>query len=209
MPAVLETRLVVSGEFEDVFRSADTGRDNFLARLFGIFSEDVVRYWCRNPGAKYQNLGRPTVFTPEGRWHTLDFTLRHRETKKTYASEMKCELAFEGYRYLRLVDCDQLTHHAGAAFARFLELARPGHNLTVKTRGQVMHIDGAVLVWGALTREGADAVSEATGIADVLSVEEMLSDLHRWQDQAWTERVRVLGGWSHELFDYLAGKNLA
>ncbi len=154
-----------SQAFEDIFRSADTGRDNFLARVFGIFSEDVVRHWCRNPAAKYEDLGRPTVFTPEGGLHTLDFTLRHRQTGKTYASEMKCELAFEGYRYLRLVDCDQLTHHTGAAFARFLELAHPGHDLTVKLAGRPLRIDGAVLVWGATTSEGAEAVRSTIGIA--------------------------------------------
>lgn len=188
--------------FENLFRSADGARDNFLSRLFGIFSEDVVRYWSRNPNAPYEDLGRPTIHT-EGQWHTLDFTLRNRRTGHTYATEMKCELSYEGYRYLRLVDCEQLRHHGGQAFRRFLELARPDHGFTVKVAGQPLHTDGAILVWGATSAAGAEAVRERFGLADVLSVEEMLADLHRWHDDAWKERASELRGWSNELFDYL------
>jgi hypothetical protein len=32
-----------AGRFEQVFRSDSSRRDSFLARLFGIFSEEVVR----------------------------------------------------------------------------------------------------------------------------------------------------------------------
>lgn len=191
--------------FERLFRTADGPRDNFLARLFGIFSEDVVRYWCRNPSAPYEDLGRPTIHTPEGRWHTLDFTLRDRRTGFTYAAEMKCELSYEGYRYLRLVDCEQLQHHAGAAFQRFLELAHPDHRLTVKVSGRPLPVDGAILVWGATTTSGAGAVRDRFGLADVLSVEEMISELHTWRDQAWKERATTLRNWSDELFGFLMG----
>ena len=34
------------GRFEQVFPSDSLRRDNFLGRLFGIFSEEVVRAWC-------------------------------------------------------------------------------------------------------------------------------------------------------------------
>jgi hypothetical protein len=117
---------------ESMFRTGDSKRDNFLSRVFGIFSEEVVRYWCASPRSKYEDLGRPTLHTPEGKWHTLDFTLRDRETSKTYVAELKCELAYDNYRYLRLTDARQLDHHVGAAFQRFLEMTREGHGLTVK-----------------------------------------------------------------------------
>lgn len=192
--------------FEGLFRTTDGARDNFLARLFGIFNEDVVRHWCRNPAATYEDLGRPTVFTQEGCWHTLDFTLRDRRTGRTYASEMKCELSFEGYRYLRLVGSDQLDHHAGAAFQRFLELSRPGHGLVVKVAGRPTQVDGAILVWGATTESGERAVRERFGLADVLSVEQMISDLHRWDDEEWAARTATLRRWCNELFEFLNGK---
>lgn len=56
--------------------------------------------------------------------HTLDFTLRNRETGKVFVAEMKCELEFKNYRYLRLIGA---WHHRGAAVQKFLRLAKdPG-----------------------------------------------------------------------------------
>lgn len=65
--------------FQRVFRSGSEERDSFLARLFGIFNEQVVHAWCDCRQAPYSNMGRPTVREPgEDRGYTLDFTLRHR-----------------------------------------------------------------------------------------------------------------------------------
>ncbi len=188
---------------ESVFRSGDSKRDNFLSRVFGIFSEEIVRYWCASPRSKYEDLGRPTIHTSEGKWHTLDFTLRDRETSKTYVAEMKCELAYDNYRYLRLVEPRQLDHHVGAAFLRFLEVAREGHGLTVKVGAKPVRTDGAVLVWGATTPEGVLSVKLATGVVDVLSIETMIEELHQWEDAGWRSRAEQLRAWCDALFDFV------
>lgn len=67
--------------FEDVFKTANRARDNYLSRLFGIFAEDIVRYWCADGRAPYEDLGRPSLFS-DGvyRGYTLDFTLRERSS---------------------------------------------------------------------------------------------------------------------------------
>lgn len=111
--------------FERVFRSDSIQRGNFLARLFGIFSEHVIRTWCGCPQAPYSDIGRPTLRTPgESRGHTLDFTLRHRHSGRLYAAEMKCWITWENYRYLRLTEIGQLQSLTGPAFTRFLAFAR-------------------------------------------------------------------------------------
>ncbi len=189
---------------ESLFRTNVASRDNFLSRIFGIFSEEVVRFWCANPAAAFTDLGRPTLHTPEGKWHTLDFTLRDTVNGQTYVAELKCELAYDQYRYLRLTDHQQLDHHRGAAFIRFLEMARPDHGLITKVGAKPVAIDGAILIWGATTPDGVAAVKESLGVADVLSIEEMVNDLHRWEDDAWMTRVHQLKSWSNELFDHLA-----
>jgi hypothetical protein len=190
--------------FEKLFRSSDPRRDKFLSRLFGLFSEDVVRHWALAEEAKYKDLGRPTLFK-EGvpRWHTLDFTLRDRSTGQTFISEMKSELEFESYRYLRLADPRQLDHHKGAAFLKFIQMARDPMAFEVRIVGKTVKVDGAILVWGAITPEGRDATIAEYGFADVLSVEEMLRDLRRWDPPAWKQRVDELRRWSLELFDGL------
>jgi hypothetical protein len=190
--------------FEELFQTSDPRRDKFLSRLFGLFSEDVVRYWAMAREAPYEDLGRPTLFR-EGvpRWHTLDFMLREKRTGCVFVSELKCELEFEGYRYLRLANPRQLEHHRGAAFQKFLQMARDPSSFEVRVVGKPVQANGAVLVWGALTSEGRKAAMEEYGFADVLSVEEMLRDLREWEPPHWRQRVGEVRRWSQELFDGL------
>ena len=134
MTGFFHARTIVSvPSFEDFFHSDRPARDKFLSRLFGLFSEDVVRHWCRCPEAPYEDLGRPYLRLPTERYgHTLDFTLRDRETGATFVAELKCELEYDSYRYLRLMDASHLGHHQGAALQKAARsgnglLLHPGH----------------------------------------------------------------------------------
>lgn len=98
----------MSYAFERFFHSSQPTRDKYLSRLFGLFSEQVVRMWCAQPDAPYEDLGRPTIREPDdSRGSTLDFTLRDRSSGQTYVAELKCELEFANYRYLQLSHADQ------------------------------------------------------------------------------------------------------
>jgi hypothetical protein len=78
--------------FEMIFDRGDVGRANFLSRLFGLFSEEVVRIWCAQPAARYEDLGRPTL-TEQGksRGYTLDFLLRERDSGSLFVAELKAK----------------------------------------------------------------------------------------------------------------------
>ena len=82
--------------FDTIFPAgeAQSKRSAYLARLLGIFSEDIVKHWCCLPDAKYENLGRPTLRRPSeptnSRGTTLDFTLRRREDSVVFVAEQKC-----------------------------------------------------------------------------------------------------------------------
>lgn len=189
-------------DFESIFCSGNPSRDKFLSRLFGIFGEELVRSWCACPQAPYEDLGRPTVYLPgEARGHTLDFTLRHRGTGRIFVAEMKCELEYQNYRYLRLNEPWQVEHHKNAAFLKFLSVAKCPQSYKVKVRGREICVDGAVLIWGALTPEGRQKAMERYGFADVLSVEWMANDLHKWKPAKWDEKINELRRWSNELFN--------
>ena len=182
------------------------GRDKFLSRLFGIFNEEVVRAWCSLPGAKYQDVGRPYLKrSDEKRGHTLDFTLRERATDKLYIAEMKCELEYEGYRYLRLESPEQVRHHEknGVAFRKFLEVARNPISVAVTVNQKPVEISGSVLVWGAASPQGAEAVRKAYELHDLLTIEDMLPPLRANPPAEWSERIKELRAWSMELFDFL------
>lgn len=187
------------------FQSGDTRRDKFLARLFGIFSEDLVRDWCDDPRAPYANLGRPTLWPlGEPRGSTLDFTLRDRATQRTYVSEMKVELEYEGYKYMTLERLDQLAHHRLPAFQRFLEIARDRTAYEVRVAGKPMAVDGAILIWGAVSEDGKQLVTTDTGLHDVLSLDSIVENLRAWQPGRYVERLTFLRQAANDLFDWLS-----
>lgn len=192
-------------ELATFFRSTESRRDKFLARLFGLFSEDFVRDWCEDTRAQYENLGRPTLWVPgEPRGSTLDFTFRDRATRKTYVSEMKVELEFEGYRYMTLERLDQIAHHRLPAFQRFLEIAREPTAYEVRVDAKPVAVDGAILIWGAATEAGRTLVTSETGIHDVLAIDDIVRDLRAWRPARYVERVAALRQAAIELFDWLS-----
>jgi len=151
-------------------------------------------------------LGRPTLYKPGFKYgHTIDFTLRDRVTRNTYVAELKCELEYANYKYLRLTGSDQLLHHTSVAFAKFLEIAKAPAALDVRCKGRPISVDGAILVWGASSPEGRCAVMAKYGFADVLSLEMMLADLQEWTPNGWAEFANRYRGWTNELFEFLRG----
>ena len=189
------------------FRQPDRqGRDKFLSRLFGIFNEEVVHAWCTLPDAPYADEGRPTLRRRGGdRGHTLDFTLRDRASNKLYIAEMKCELQYEEYRYLQLTSPEQVRHHEknGEAFRKFMEVARHPNSMPVTVNNKLVEISGGVLIWGAATQQGAEAVCRTYSLHDLLTVEEMLPALQSNPPKDWSRRIADLRTWSKELFDFL------
>lgn len=104
----------MNDSFESLFKKEgkEPTRAKFLSRVFGIFSEEIVRIWANDSRAPYANLGRPTLrqFDTSKRF-TLDFTFQHRVTNKIYVVEMKCEIEYENFRYMVLTETQQLKHH--------------------------------------------------------------------------------------------------
>jgi len=193
--------------FEKFFKDSERGK--FLSRLFGIFSEEIVRIWCGDTRSRYEDLGRPTLKkNGEKRGRTLDFTFKSRKDGSIYVGELKCELEYQNYRYLTLKEPSQLEHHKGKAnedtgFKRFLDMARDPKQYTVN--GKNYTVSGAVLVWGSVTDEGGEAVMKEYGLADVLSLQEIVDDLVKWNNRKYYELVEERAKWCQELFEFLKG----
>ncbi len=194
-------------EFESLFLTGDSRRDNIRSRLFGMFSEDIVRIWARDERAPYRDLGRPTLWSPtELGGATIDFTLERRADGRRFVAEQKAEFAFEGYRYLRLTEPQQLAHHGTkGAFGCFLAMARTPDAYEARLNAKPVEVHGAILVWGAVSDEGRRSVMEHYGFADVLSLEEMVNDLNGWQNPEWAAKLAELRDWTSGLFDRLGG----
>lgn len=125
--------------FASLFKSNDAARDNYLSRVFGMFSEEPIRIWSRCGDAPYLDLGRPTIRRPGvPNGSTIDFALQSRASGKIYPAELKCELAYSQYRYLSLTSSDQVRRHVKEnkeAFARFIDCARNAVAYDVFVRG--------------------------------------------------------------------------
>lgn len=185
---------------------ASAARGKFLSRIFGIFSEEIVRIWCRDDRSPYENLGRPTL-EYDGRRYTLDYLFRSRATGKIYVVEQKCEIEFENYRYLILSNVGQLVHHKKPAFSAFMASA---HELTrppTYNRGEPVETDGAILVWGAIDRTTRCAIQDATGLADIISMSDIIRDVRAWRHPDYLQLVEDRRQWSADLFSYLCAES--
>jgi hypothetical protein len=191
-------------KFEDIFKKGEPARDKFLSRLFGIFSEQVVRIWAGQPHSKYADIGRPTLYSQPGKKGcTLDFTMRRRSDGKLFVAEMKCELEYNSYAYLRLTDPRQLDHHQSEAFRDFLGISRDPRSMPVRVQGSPVKVDGGILVWGAVSEEGRIATQDAYRFADILSVEEIIGELQNMYSPEWSQMVAMYRMWTNDLFDAL------
>lgn len=193
----------MSEHFISTFRRLDApaARGKYLSRVFGIFSEEIVRAWASDPRAPYEDLGRPTLrMLGERAGSTLDFTLRSRSTGKTYVAELKCEIEYQGYRHLVLTDPDQLKHHTKPAFAALLVAAARDVNQRAYIARREIPIDGAILIWGASTPEGRAAVVNSKGFFDVLTLAEIISDLRAWNSEQYRTLLNERRSWTNELY---------
>jgi hypothetical protein len=196
----------VTTQFIAAFRNATSpeARGKFLSRVFGIFSEEIVRIWAADPRSPYEDLGRPTL-RKEGEvsGSTLDFTFRSRQTGSIYPAELKCEIEYQDYKYFVLAETRQLDHHTKPAFAALLAAALKQPGLHAYVRRREVPIDGAILVWGAATDEGRAAVVRERGFFAVLTIGEIIADLQSWGSEPYRAFLAARRAWSNELYDAL------
>jgi hypothetical protein len=122
--------------------------------------------------------------------------------------EQKCEIEFNSFRYFILTGPHQLKHHRKPAFDAFLAAAsgiEPAAR-SWKIGNQRVNVDGAVLVWGALTPEGRSAVMQETGMHDVIGLDRIVSECAEWRPDAYCRLVSERRKWCEELFDFLEGE---
>lgn len=194
--------------FQALFQqeTAPAARGKFLSRVFGIFSESIVQAWSEDERAPYRNLGRPTLAGElPVRDSTLDFLFECRRTGRRFVVEQKCEIEFRSFRYFTLTHPNQLTHHNKPAFTAFLAAARgtaPGSR-DWKVGKQRLSVDGAILIWGAVTPDGRKAVIEETGLYDAIGLDRIIAECAEWKPDAYCRLVSERRRWCEELFGFL------
>ena len=132
-------------------------RAKFLSRVFGIFSENIVRLWSASAGAPYEDLGRPTVrFDGEATRSTLDFTLRTQGVEQDIRGRDEVRDRVQELPIFRphmpTSNCDH--HTKKPAFRSFLRAAREPSAARVTVGGRPVLVDGAILIWGSGNPDG-------------------------------------------------------
>lgn len=192
--------------FISVFRNPDVpvSRGKYLSRVFGIFSEEIVRVWASDDRCPYEDLGRPTLRKRGERLgSTLDFTFRHKTSGQIYVAELKCEIEYQNYKYLVLSDAKQLVHHNKSAFTALLDAATQSPERQTFVRGKEVEISGAVLIWGATTEEGRRSAMETYGFFEVLTMADIVHDLKRWGHESYRRLIEDRRSWANEMFEAL------
>lgn len=191
------------------FHTNDSDRDKFLSRVFGIFSENIVRLWCGNSNSKYSDLGRPTLYhSNEKKGRTIDFTFKN-DSGNIYIGELKCELEYQNYKFIELDSIDQLNHHSSKkAFQRFLAIAKDINSYKVRIKGKETAVNGSILVWGRVNENNKRKIVEHFNFHDILSIENMVNDLIEWEDVDWIKYVETKYRWMTELRSNLLGGKL-
>ena len=139
------------------------------------------------------------------RGYTLDFAFRERTTGKIYVSEMKCEIEYQDFRYFILERAEQLAHHRKPAFQAFFDAANGAQSQIVNIGRNVIEVDGAILVWGAVSQAGREAVMKEMDFHDVLSVEKICENLAEWRNERYVELINERQEWCNQLFRGLLG----
>lgn len=192
-------------DFVSLFKQdeADRKRGKYLSRLFGIFSEDIVRIWAADEKCHYEDLGRPSIRF-EDKTYTLDFTFQHKQSRKVYIVEQKCEIEFHNFKYFILDKKDQLSHHIKTkkAFVAFLEAAKK-NIISASISQQEIKIDGTILIWGVATPKGINDIKLEYKIDDIFTLEKIIDDLILWRNENFYKFVRNRIVWSNEMLNGL------
>jgi hypothetical protein len=196
----------ISLNFEELFISEDypylgkSKRDNYLSRIFGIFNEEIIRIWCRNTKSPFIDLGRPTIYDDFGKGHTLDFLLKD-INDCLFVTEMKCEIAYQKYKYLTLNDPKQIERHKKKdAFCKFLTVAKDPSSQVIKCSGEIVNPSGSALVWGRVESGATNSLMKEFSLSHIISTENVVADLKAWQDEEYRHMVSQYRDWSNELF---------
>jgi hypothetical protein len=211
-------------KFKSIFNQEDLTRMpiyNYQSRILGLFSEEIVKVWATSPYSNYEYLGRPTIYVnkikpnDKGKY-TVDFALQAKtdnpDDKKIYITEMKCWLPYDNFKYFELTE-ESLNRaaNAQASFHQFLNIAKRATpyssvKITGKPPQKLEKVDGFILIWGKVKPDNVEELKHATGLHDILGLEDMIHDMTNKEYKPYVELIEKYQGWSNTLFDQLKAK---
>lgn len=228
--------------FRELFCQENQKKDNFLSRVFGIFSEEIVDFWLANRESKYVKIGRPTLYKKEmangistqnkkENSATLDFLIMNKNDGKYFIVEQKNFLAYKkGTMALMNEDADSkfMVNFEGWSKAKrkstlawdfFLDFSSDKYIVKynqpifndkkgkiVRSKSVRLNPDakiGKVLLWSSFNKKGKAKIIHDYGFDDILSLEKIISDLIKWNDEDYFNWLVERSNWTSDLFNIL------
>jgi len=185
-------------------------RANFLSRIFGIISEEVVGLWLSD-NEIYENLNeRPLLIANNdpGKKVTLDFTIMNKRGE-IFIVEQKNLFAYKNGSLCSMDDNQEFSNSfkkwseskikMTPAFKYFIGFSKNQEDYTVKLKNSG-DISGTILIWSSCTDRGKKKYMMECGFKDVLSVENMLNDLIRSKNSNYKKWIDERKAWIDDLF---------
>lgn len=197
--------------FKNLFTNSSETRNNFLARVFGVFSEEIVKFWLANENCPYLSCGRPTIFDSNNKKVALlDFTIRSKNDNKLFIVEQKNLIAFKKGT-LRFMSNDEAFNKNFLKWSRDKAKQTVAWNLflnplteyQVKVKGEEIVNFGKILIWPSFDENKKNSMISQLAIDEILSLEIIHAQLITWKDPKYQDWINARIRWTEELFDQL------
>jgi hypothetical protein len=86
----------------------------------------------------------------------------------------------------------------------FLEIAKEPSLYPVYVNKERTSIAGSVLIWSRVDQNSSERIKAETGLADLISLEQVICRLAQARNQDFINFVREREAWANELFQALA-----
>lgn len=180
--------------FDSLFRSPDPERNAFMVSVFNLFSSAIVQCWVQDARSPFDDLGKGSLRkSGASRGISLDVTVGRRN--RVYGGLLRCDLSVDP----PLTDAAQVVQDT-KSFKLFLDAAANPSKYTVVIDGKKHDLAGLLLVWSCVDEKAVRAARREHGLADVLSLEQIIADLIGWGNRDFQLLLDRRVAWSHDLF---------
>ncbi|MBK9222222.1 MAG: hypothetical protein IPO16_08865 [Saprospiraceae bacterium] len=185
---------------------------NFLSRIFGVFSEEIVKIWCDNKNNNdFEYIGKPHIKEGNKRPIVLDHLLKSKNTY--FIVEQKNFHGYKNGKLSSMEDTDEFfknfeswsigksKNQKSKAWDIFINFTKKPKE--VKYDGKIIPQAKTLLIWSKGTDVGRYKFVQKYGISKVLFLEQMKNDLIKWKDPAYIKLIKDKKKWIAQLFNDL------
>ena len=183
--------------FDSLFQSPNPERNHFTISVFNLFSQEIVECWVQDSHSPFTDRGKGSLRkSGASRGIGLDLAVEYR--KQVYGMLLRCDLEADK----PLTNPAQIVQDT-KSFKLLLDAAATPTKYTVLIDSKKHDLGGVILVWSSVDEKAVRAARRQYALADILSLEQIISDLIAWGNRDFQMLLDRRVAWSHDLFKAL------